>query len=88
MTKKLLIACVVIINLVGCGNGVYVELHHVSTERLASICGDCNGYAKWDEATNECDIYMMHKEEYSSINIYHDVLGHELRHCFEGNWHD
>jgi hypothetical protein len=36
--------------------------------------------AVWFVSRNECTIY-------TAANLSHTVLGHELRHCFEGHFH-
>ena len=36
--------------------------------------------AVWYTSTNECTIY-------TAKNVSHTILGHEMRHCFEGQFH-
>jgi hypothetical protein len=47
------------------------------TVRLGSVFFGCAGY---DSRTNNCVIY-------TSTNTSHQIFGHELRHCFQGNFH-
>ncbi len=42
---------------------------------------DLLGCAVWNAETKECTIITTKK-------VSHMILGHEVRHCFEGNFHD
>jgi hypothetical protein len=37
--------------------------------------------ARWNKSFTRCDIF-------TDRNPTHGVLGHELRHCFDGHFHD
>lgn len=88
--KKLIVLCLL---LAGCGNGdKLVEIHHVEQAVIDSMCDEsyrCDGYAKWhdDEPYDTCDIYVRAPAQYRSEYDYHAILGHELRHCFSGEFH-
>lgn len=72
---------------VGCGDGLLVQQHTVTRAEMASSFGpDVRGHAVWDDFS--CDIFVFIKSEYDSTAQYHEVLGHEYRHCVEGDWHD
>jgi len=66
-------------------------MHEVTREELQSICDEppCDGYAEWKVNIDGylCDIYLMPYEEYGNNDYYNITLGHETRHCKEGNWH-
>ena len=44
------------------------------------------GYAIW--AGDLCQIWIVPKETMLHEELWHTLLGHELRHCFEGHFHD
>jgi hypothetical protein len=77
--------------LFGCGSStVTVTYNEVSKTEIKAMCipRDCTGYAEWNFAMATCTIYMMSKQSYRDIDRYHEVLGHEMRHCLEGAWHE
>ena len=85
-----LIPFLAILFMFGCGSGtVTVTYNEVSKEELAIIGGNPNfrGYAEWDFIESTCTIWMTSKESYRSESYYHEILGHEMRHCLEGAWH-
>ena len=87
---KWLIPFLTILFMFGCGSGtVTVMYNEVSNDELQSICpsGDCGGFAEWNFNNSTCTIWMTSKESYGYESIYHEVLGHEMRHCLEGDWH-
>lgn len=55
-----------------------------ASEYCASLKGINNktlGCAKWYVSEKKCTVVTLPKTS-------HDVLGHEVRHCFEGHFHD
>ena len=45
------------------------------------------GCSKWSEQRRTCAIYApMPRDERDTLRMA--TLGHELMHCFDGNWHD
>ncbi len=77
----------------GCASdgAVRVFWEKVDDAKLQRVCnapGDLvrvNGCAK--VAGDMCIIYTRAEGGYSGQFDYHQTLGHELRHCFEGAWH-
>ena len=47
------------------------------------------GCSKWSDASNgrTCNIYAREPKSEMDTQAF-ATLGHELMHCFEGNWHD
>lgn len=78
--------------LAGCGEDAHyssVTLYHVDKSVLDEMCDEtyeCLGYAQW--AGHTCNIYMMPREEYSLIDEYNRILGHEFDyHCVQKKEH-
>ena len=74
------------------------EIVYQCDEPLAQGCA-----SRWEtpEGRKACDVYIQPKEVWigrtwsladgriiSGIDIYMYILGHEIRHCFEGSFHD
>lgn len=79
----------ILLLLTSCGWGVSVEIEHVSQEEIDSLCDEkyrCQAYTTWSDF-GACTIYIKPIEEYDSERTYNELLGHELRHCFEGEFH-
>lgn len=84
--KPLLIALPLLF-FVGCGDGVLVQQHIITPEEMESSFGPTVlGHAVWDELS--CDIFILEESEYRLTGQYNETIGHELRHCFEGHWHE
>jgi hypothetical protein len=70
-----------------------VDTHTVSREELDNMCDTptvCSGHASWHETPEGqtvCDIYMLSRTEYPNDGAYHLTLGHEFRHCLDGEFH-
>jgi hypothetical protein len=45
------------------------------------------GCSRWSEARGRCEIYAPAPRSERDLERF-ATLGHELMHCFEGNWHD
>jgi len=73
--------------LAGCGSGVLIDIHYISTETMLDRYGLVDGHAEWDKMGG-CDIYLLYPDVYPTEERYLEVLGHEVRHCFEHNWHE
>lgn len=77
-------AIVLFLILSGC-----VSVHTVEDPVIDDMCDEtyeCIGYAKW--IGPKCDIYMMAKDKYPSIDEYNRILGHELDfHCIQKKEH-
>ena len=52
----------------------------------------CQGYAEWEinEVTSQidCTIYMPPRETFLYQEGYLGLLGHEFKHCVDGDWHE
>lgn len=88
---RTLVMALCILFVVGCGSdGVTVRQHTITPEEMESSFGPTAiGYSVWDDQS--CDIFVFSESEYNRIGapyLYHETLGHELRHCFEGHWHE
>ena len=84
--KKLLLLLGILL-LCGCGpESVYhsdITLHEMSKFDFNLQFGtEYCGYAIWDGEGN-CDIYLGYESEYRSERVYHEIMGHEARHCFK-----
>ena len=97
--KKLMFGLIFCALLTGCGvqtDEAYITITYTDTlEELWSHgpkedYGKSNGRANWEEwdEVRHCRIYLMYPEWYKTEAYYHQILGHETRHCFEGNFHD
>ena len=99
--KKLLII-ILLLTSCGSNGKVTSEHYVVSYDALQEICSTppCRGEAFWYENPNgyiDCDIYMLPYEDYARPDLkkphltqeeqYLVTLGHEMRHCEEGDWH-
>lgn len=86
----------------GCGNDItgdaFISIHYLDTiEELQALKTPdlqdvmIHGWATWEDDINgnrNCNIYILYPAWYNSEKYYHEVLGHETRHCFEGYFHD
>lgn len=74
---------------VGCGEqGREITVTPVSQEVLDSIEPGHQGYSFWNE--DICKIFILktlQQSDYPLNSPYDAVLGHEMRHCLEGNYH-
>jgi hypothetical protein len=43
-----------------------------------------DGFAEFSESGMVCNIYVY---RHPMSNTYNNYIGHEMRHCLEGNWH-
>lgn len=97
--KRLLILMIMCGLLVGCGiqaDEAYISITYTDTlEELwshgpADEWGQKTGRANWEDwdGVRHCRIYLMYPEWYKTEYAYHLILGHETRHCFEGDFHD
>lgn len=71
-------------------NTVTVRWVRLPDRQLQTVCGDATGKSRVGavflgcagrEPSGVCNIY-------TSTNTTHQVFGHELRHCFQGKFHD
>lgn len=97
MRKLSLVSCCLVI-LAGCGPDSgsahitithYDEIEQLRVHQPEGYIYDVAGWANWQYTENgtECQIYMMNKDWYFNETDYHSILGHEARHCFEGDFH-
>lgn len=86
--KRILLVALCIFIFAGCGSdGKTVQKHTVTPEEMVILFGPgIRGYTVWDD--DSCDIFVFAESEYHRLWLYHETLGHELRHCFEGHWHE
>lgn len=87
--KSKLICLLVVLFMVSCGGQLTVDINHVNQSTIDAMCDEsyrCKAYATWDGLGN-CQIYIKERTEYTNDEEYHRLLGHELRHCFEENFH-
>jgi hypothetical protein len=78
--------------LVSC-NERYITLHEVSHEEVIQVAEeytgqdglDYRGFAIWRGPV--CEIWIVYMEEMDERE-WMCLLGHEVRHCFEGAWHE
>jgi hypothetical protein len=90
---KTLITILLLLCLMGCGDGqVLVDKRIVDWNTLQTMSdgdGSISGHADWKEKADgrECTIFMLPDDFYSQDD-YFKVQGHELEHCFKGNFHD
>ena len=79
----------------GCGyqaDEAVINITYTETlEELWTHGGDGKsvGRANWNDikGVRRCSIYVMYMEWYELESCYNEVLGHETRHCFEGEFH-
>lgn len=45
------------------------------------------GCSRWSAAQRRCEIYAPEPRSERDVQRF-ATLGHELMHCFDGNWHD
>lgn len=45
------------------------------------------GCSRWSTESRRCEIYAPEPRSESDLQRF-ATLGHELMHCFDGNWHD
>ena len=95
-SKLVLIAIgfiIMALGVVGCGDpGKVINHSIISNSTMEALCPGCVGYATWggEDRTGSyevCTIYTYPMAEYNNEDEYHYVLGHEIRHCFEGYFH-
>jgi hypothetical protein len=97
--RKKLIAALAVWLLVGCASydaPVKAEVGSRSTwvtwtvvENIDDVCRrigvgferEIKACARWNTSFTRCDIF-------TDRDTTHGVLGHELRHCFDGHFHD
>lgn len=92
--KRLLIFIFIIL-LGGCGYQADEAVINITyTETLEELWshGPGTGFvgrAKWNDVkgVRRCSIYVMYREWYEIDSCYNETLGHETRHCFEGEFH-
>jgi hypothetical protein len=77
--------------LCSCGRHTKVEWHEISQTEMAAIGNepDAIGHAEWKDREYEvdCNIYLMPIVSYPTVSCYEAVVRHELRHCYEFDWH-
>lgn len=82
--------------LAGCGDdGRYITIHEVDMQTMQAISDQgvggeaAQGHAKWNDETAECEIWVISRDYFLEVEIdrWHAILGHEVRHCFEGDFH-
>lgn len=84
MLKRL--AVLLLLSLTACGGSTQVDVIYMTPDELHTTFGrQYSGYSRWDEFG--CKIYTFYPEMYEFESAYTFVLGHELRHCLEGNYH-
>ena len=88
---RMLVTALCLLFVVGCGSdGMTVRQHTITLEEMESFFGpNVLGKAVWDDQS--CDIFVFSENAYNRLGsptLYHETLGHELRHCLEGHWHD
>src|SRR5512143_2509408 len=90
--------------LVGCGQPMEITYHHnTSKEELVEMSGLENvwgwTWAKWKydvedpfegHATGhwECDIWLISRDRVPSEDCWNKLIEHEIRHCYDGSYHD
>lgn len=87
--KKIIVVLALLLSACGSGEKL-VTLHVVDRDTIEAMSSvNTVGYATWQisEPYDICDIYVLDKNQYESMNQYNYVLGHEIRHCFEGDFH-
>lgn len=73
-----------------------VVVHEVTQPEIQSMAEAAFGHKfsyvvrgftmAWDDGS--CDVYMMAMADYQNELVYEQVLGHEMRHCLEGDFHE
>lgn len=92
MHKTLILTAALLLSACGDG-GIMVYSKTFSLEEMEAAFGvGTRGYTERNPANHagdftECSIYMLPRTWYPSDACYHQVKGHELRHCEEGAWH-
>lgn len=84
------VTAALVLLLSGCGNHTKVQTHEVTREELNVIAGpQFLGWAKWYDMgyVVYCDVYIMPREEYPTEACYDAAVRHELRHCYEFEYH-
>ena len=81
----------IILLFLGCGGAhTKIDTHTVSREELYLRAGKpVDGWATWRtlEYVVYCDIWIMPINEYVSQEYYDEIMAHERRHCFDGDFH-
>ena len=75
-------------------NSVVVRWSRVSDEKLQTVCAPKDKKFMFDKVFLGCAAVIPTNNNvplciiYTSTNTNHQILGHELRHCFQGRFHD
>jgi len=71
-------------------NTVIVRWIRLSDQRLQTVCGNATGKSRSGAVFLGCASTDPSKvcTIYTSANTTHQIFGHELRHCFQGKFHD
>lgn len=96
---KASIPIVVMLLLASCGGSIEVDLHIVSKQEVLEIACQYEddprlahyAYTVWDDLEGKCDIYILPMDQMTGDEKqwqWERLLGHELRHCFEGDFHE
>jgi hypothetical protein len=97
---RLVIVLFLLLNIAGCGSSaVEITVHHTDDyEYLQSLSREwidgrkVDGFAVWKSIDvvniEKCDIYLMYPEWYRNESVYNEIYGHEVRHCFEHDYHE
>jgi hypothetical protein len=69
---------------------VIVRWIRLSDQRLQAVCGNATGKSRSGAVFLGCAITDSSKicTIYTATNTTHQIFGHELRHCFQGKFHD
>jgi hypothetical protein len=73
-----------------------VEVIWTKVEDIQRVCEGLSGRkeflsilgcSRWSQDRGRCEIYVPAPRSERDVERF-ATLGHELMHCFEGNWHD
>jgi hypothetical protein len=88
---KLSLLLIPILCLAACGNHTKIKYHEVSRAELVELTGSPDPYGmavrKDMEYVVYCDIYLMPQYEYIRPACFTATDRHEVRHCYEGQYH-
>lgn len=72
---------------------IHAEIRYIRAEDYGFKCGDVDaaGCTYTDYSTNTCTIFLVDPTDtgrpHEQVN-HLAVLGHEIGHCYDRNWHD
>ena len=93
---RLLVVSITLL-LSACGSATdyaWIFREHVTQAELDKVAAENGGYRYEKQKDYSlwmgdiCRAYVLHPDLYASDNEYTYWLGHAVRHCFEGDWHE